>query len=119
MLYSGHISYSLSNTVSCDRFYKDYSKDFTDEDPDRDFSYSKVVIAVSDPDEIEHSRYYRFVHRASHMLADARVCVLQRCDMLSLFNRGPYAYAATDYKGYDCGLMGCPRGDNPVTPSGM
>jgi hypothetical protein len=30
-------------------------------------------------------------------------------------NRGPYAYAATDFKGYDCQNALCPKGDNPRT----
>eukprot|EP01034_Spumella_vulgaris_P022370 gene22370-28492_t len=31
---------------------------------------------------------------------------------LSKFYRGPYAFAATDFKGYNCGNALCPKGDN-------
>ena len=33
----------------------------------------------------------------------------------SFFLRGPYAFAATDYWGYECGLAKCPNGDDPST----
>ena len=35
---------------------------------------------------------------------------------LSIFYRGPYAFAASDYTGFSCGYKGCPRGDDPLTP---
>lgn len=35
------------------------------------------------------------------------------------FYRGPYAQAASDYSGYNCGLALCPRGDNPTTYGGI
>lgn len=31
------------------------------------------------------------------------------------FYRGPYAYAATDFAGYNCAHAACPRGDDPLT----
>ena len=39
-------------------------------------------------------------------------------DVGSKFYRGPYAFAVSDYTGYDCSYMGCPRGDNPLTLPG-
>jgi hypothetical protein len=31
------------------------------------------------------------------------------------FYRGPYAWAVSDFAGYDCTYAGCPKGDNPLT----
>lgn len=31
------------------------------------------------------------------------------------YYRGPYAFAATDYKGFNCAYMNCPTGDDPLT----
>lgn len=32
--------------------------------------------------------------------------------------RGPYAFSATDFKGYNCGMALCPKGDYPYTTGG-
>lgn len=34
------------------------------------------------------------------------------------FYRGPYAFAATDWRGYDCSFARCPAGENPLKRSG-
>jgi len=36
-------------------------------------------------------------------------------DIFKQYYRGPYAFAATNYFGYSCGLMECPKGDDPRT----
>lgn len=33
----------------------------------------------------------------------------------SKFYRGPYSFAVSDFKGYDCSHVGCPTGDDPMT----
>lgn len=38
---------------------------------------------------------------------------------ISRFSRGPYAYAATDFKGYNCQQMLCPKGDHPFNRYGV
>lgn len=38
--------------------------------------------------------------------------------LFSLACRGPYAFAATDFKGYACAQAWCPKGDNPKTYGG-
>lgn len=37
---------------------------------------------------------------------------------LEKFYRGPFAMAATDFKGYDCQSALCPKGDNPRSRGG-
>jgi hypothetical protein len=39
-------------------------------------------------------------------------------DPSSLFFRGPYAFAATDFSGWACTSARCPNGDNPATRLG-
>ena len=48
-----------------------------------------------------------------------------KCLLLSIlknimcsYYRGPYAFAATDFKGYNCNLANCPSGDNPLVSTG-
>lgn len=40
-------------------------------------------------------------------------------DLYKRFYRGPYAFSATNYFGYNCGLMECPKGDDPRTYGGI
>jgi len=40
------------------------------------------------------------------------------CFIVYSHRRGPYAFAATDFKGYDCAQAWCPKGDNPKTSGG-
>jgi hypothetical protein len=39
-------------------------------------------------------------------------------DRVGIVYRGPYAFAATDFKGYACEKAWCPKGDNPRTYGG-
>ena len=36
-------------------------------------------------------------------------------DFRGMYYRGPNAYAATDYTGYNCAMAACPHGDDPST----
>eukprot|EP00981_Chlorochromonas_danica_P009489 scaffold2708_cov158-Ochromonas_danica.AAC.37 len=56
------------------------------------------------------------------LVASANMLNLSRIatsyEEISRYYRGPYAFSATDFVGFDCSQMRCPTGDDPRTYGG-